>query len=156
MTPVRIYLDTSVYNRPFDDQQQPRIWLETMAFSVILQMIEAGEGVLVTSSVVAYETSKNPHTERRAWVGRISALAGEFVNLNPTIRQRATVLEGLGIKALDALHVACAESVSVDFLLTCDDRLIRRYGQIRDTKLNVTDPMTFVRDSDDRKMEAVQ
>lgn len=156
MAPVRIYLDTSVYNRPFDDQQQPRIWLETMALSVILQMIEAGESVLVTSSVVAYETSKNPHAERRAWVRRVSALAGEFVNVNPAIRQRATVLEGLGVKALDALHVACAESGSVDFFLTCDDRLIRRYGQIGDTKMKVTDPATFVRDSDDREMEAAQ
>lgn len=156
MTPVRVYLDTSVYNRPFDDQQQPRIWLETMALSVILQMVESGDCVLVTSSAVAYETSKNPHTERRAWVGRVSALAGEFVNVNPAIRQRAIVLEGFGIKALDALHVACAESVSVDFLLTCDDRLIRRYGQIANTKTNVTDPVTFVRDHDEQKMEAGQ
>lgn len=156
MTPMRIYLDTSVYNRPFDDQQQPRIWLETMALSVILQMIESGDGVLVTSSVVAYETSKNPHAERRAWVRRASALAGEFVNVNPAIRQRAIVLEGFGIKALDALHVACAESVSIDFLLTCDDRLIRRYRQIGNTKMNVTDPVTFVREHNDQEMETVQ
>ena len=40
----RIYLDTSVYNRPFDDQTQPRIWLETLAFAVILQMVESGGG----------------------------------------------------------------------------------------------------------------
>jgi len=42
---VRVYLDTSVYNRPFDDQTQPRIWLETLALVLILQMIEAGETV---------------------------------------------------------------------------------------------------------------
>lgn len=35
--PVAVYLDTSVYNRPFDDQTQPRIWMETLALSVILQ-----------------------------------------------------------------------------------------------------------------------
>lgn len=35
---MRIYLDTSVYNRPFDDQAQPRIW--TLALSVILQLVE--------------------------------------------------------------------------------------------------------------------
>ncbi|RLT39156.1 MAG: PIN domain-containing protein [Chloroflexi bacterium] len=156
MTPVRIYLDTSVYNRPFDDQQQPRIWLETMALSVIPQMIESGDCVLVTSSVVAYETSKNPHAERRAWVGRVTALAGEFVNVNPAIRQRAIVLERFGINALDALHMASAESVTVDFLLTCDDRLIRRYRQIGNTKTKVADPVTFVRDHDEQEMEAVQ
>lgn len=149
MVPLRIYLDTSVYNRPFDDQQQPRIWLETLALSIILQMIEAGDGVLVTSSAIAYETSKNPHTERRAWVKRVSALAVEFVEVDSAIRQRATELERVGIKALDALHVACAESVSVDVLLTCDDRLIRRYTQLAKGKLNVIDPVTFVRGHDE-------
>lgn len=49
--PKRVYLDTCVYNRPFDDQTQPRIWLETLAFSVILQMIENGSVALVTSTV---------------------------------------------------------------------------------------------------------
>jgi hypothetical protein len=43
MMAVQLYLDTSVYNRPFDDQTKPRIWLENLAFSVILQMIEARE-----------------------------------------------------------------------------------------------------------------
>ena len=38
-----VYLDNSALNRPFDDQTQPRIWLETLAVSLILQMTEAGE-----------------------------------------------------------------------------------------------------------------
>lgn len=32
-----IYLDTSVYNRPFDDQYQTRVRLETEAFLLILE-----------------------------------------------------------------------------------------------------------------------
>ena len=59
----RIYLDTSVYNRPFDDQTQPRIWLETLAFAVILQMVESGRLELVSSSVLKYEN--NRHVPRR-------------------------------------------------------------------------------------------
>jgi hypothetical protein len=35
-----IYLDSCVYNRPFDDQQQPRINLETQALLLILHMAE--------------------------------------------------------------------------------------------------------------------
>lgn len=38
---TRVYLDTSAYNRPFDDQTQPKIFLETQAVVIILQMIEA-------------------------------------------------------------------------------------------------------------------
>ena len=49
---MKIYLDTSVYNRPFDDQAQPRIWLESVSFSMILQLIETQKIELVTSSVI--------------------------------------------------------------------------------------------------------
>ena len=57
---MKVYLDTSVYNRPFDDQTQPRIWLETLAFALILQMVEAESIQLITSSVLEYENSRNP------------------------------------------------------------------------------------------------
>ena len=34
---TKVYLDTSVYNRPFDDQNQTRIRLETESFLSILE-----------------------------------------------------------------------------------------------------------------------
>ncbi len=63
---IRIYLDTSVYNRPFDDQSQPRIWLESLAFSIILQLVENNSIELAISTVVSFENSMNPHELRRA------------------------------------------------------------------------------------------
>jgi predicted nucleic acid-binding protein len=38
-------------------------------------------------------------------------------------RERAAVLTGWGLKTVDALHVACAEALRADVLLTTDDRL---------------------------------
>jgi hypothetical protein len=38
-----LYLDNSVLNWSFDDRRQPRIWLETLSFSLLLSVIEAGE-----------------------------------------------------------------------------------------------------------------
>jgi hypothetical protein len=58
---IRVYLDTSAYQRPFDDQTQPRIFLESQAVVMILQMIEAGILDLVSSSVLEYENSRNPY-----------------------------------------------------------------------------------------------
>ena len=49
---MEVYLDTSIYNRPFDDQAQPKIFLETQAVTVILQMVEAELVELVSSSVL--------------------------------------------------------------------------------------------------------
>jgi predicted nucleic acid-binding protein len=141
----RVYLDTSVYNRPFDDQSQPRIWLETLACSLILQMIEEERIGLVTSSVVSYENSRNPFAERQTWVKQVMALAVEYQQVNKSIRERARILEGEGVKALDALHLACAESAGVHVFITCDDRLRRRYGSLDGALLSIHEPTEFVR-----------
>ena len=89
----QVYLDTCVYNRPFDDQMQPRIWLETLAFSVIMQLIEDRSIALVTSSLVAYEGSLNPNLLGRVWVERCMGLAAQHQLVDETIRERAKALE---------------------------------------------------------------
>jgi len=137
----RIYLDTSVYNRPFDDQTQPRIWLETLAFTVILQMVESGSLELVSSSVLEYENSRNPLRLRREWVSHCLKLASHHQAVDEEIKQRAQELEQQGLKAVDALHVACAEAAEAVYFLTCDDRVVRRY---RGKKLQVLNPVNFV------------
>lgn len=141
----KVYLDTSVYNRPFDDQKQARIWLETLAFSVILQLIEHGEIELVTSSVLAYETSRNPYEQRREWVSRVSQLARIHQLVDEPIRQRANALAVNRIKSFDALHLACAETAVADYFVTCDDRLIRHYKSSSHAKMVICNPPEFVR-----------
>lgn len=51
----RIYLDNCVYNRPFDDQSQRRIFLETMAFIILLELVENGEIETINSDALVYE-----------------------------------------------------------------------------------------------------
>lgn len=145
---TRVYLDTNVYNRPFDDQSQPRIWLETLAFSVILQLIEDDELDLVTSTVLSYENSRNPDPERQQWVQRVLTLAKNEQQLNASIRERAVALEGRGVKALDALHVAAAEASASDYFITTDDRLIRHYRALTQEEqlVIVSTPTEVVRD----------
>ncbi len=138
---MKIYLDTSVYNRPFDDQLQPRIWLETMAFFMILQLIEKQETDLITSSVLAFENSNNPFAERRRWVTNCLKLSEKNLSLNDVIRERASNLERQGIKPIDALHLACAETGEAEYFLTCDDKIVKRYEENEMTALN---PVGFI------------
>ncbi len=37
---MKVYLDTSVYNRPYDDQTQPKVYLETQAVLIIPSMLQ--------------------------------------------------------------------------------------------------------------------
>jgi predicted nucleic acid-binding protein len=124
---MRIYLDTSVLNRPFDDQGQPRIALETQALRIIVQAILAEQLILVHSSVVVFELQNNPYAYKKQWVERCMQMATYYQEVDEATEQRAQELERDGVKAIDALHVACAETAKCDYFLTCDDRLIRRY-----------------------------
>jgi len=138
---VKIYLDTSVYNRPFDDQTQPRIWLETLALALVLQLVEAGEATLINSTVLEFENSRNPFSLRQDWVSRCLEQTTDYQRVNESIRERAESLEKHGLKAIDSLHVACAESAGADYFLTCDDRLLKKQKHITISSMN---PLDFV------------
>lgn len=133
-------MDTSVYNRPFDDQTQARISLETQALRVLLRLVEVEAVELVSSSILDYENSQNPFPLRRRWVEQRLQLAKSYQEVDETILGRARQLEQQGLGTIDALHVACAEAAGSDYFLTCDDRLIRRYQGV----LQAINPMNFV------------
>lgn len=138
---TRVYLDTSAYNRPFDDQTQPKIFLETQAVVIILQMVEAKAVELVSSSVLEYENSRNPYPIKQEAMSRYLQLAKLSQEVDEGIFKRAEELERNGLKAIDALHVACAEASSSEYFITCDKRLINRYSG---SMVKVMNPADFV------------
>lgn len=142
----RVYLDTSVYNRPFDDQTQPKIFLETQAVILILQMAEVQLINLVSSSVLDYENSLNPFQIKQQAMNRYLQMATTRQQVDETIRQRAEQLEQQGIKAIDSLHVACAEAANSDYFITCDKRLINRCQGLPIKTLN---PVDFILEIED-------
>ncbi|MDZ8187921.1 MAG: PIN domain-containing protein [Nostoc sp. ChiSLP02] len=142
---TRVYLDTSIYNRPFDDQTQPKIFLETQAIIIILQMVEARLIELVSSSVLEYENSRNPFVVNQQSMERYLQIAVLKVLVDENIRGRAEELEQQGIKPIDALHVACAEASQSNYFITCDRRLINR---CQDLSLLVINPTNFILEVD--------
>lgn len=56
---MKIYLDNCCYNRPYDDQLQMRIHLDTEAKLHIQDMVKNNELELVTSYMLDYENAKN-------------------------------------------------------------------------------------------------
>jgi len=136
-----VYLDTSAYNLPFDDQTQPKIFLESQAVIIILQMIEVKELELVSSLVLEYGNSRNPYPIKQEAMNRYLQLVGLRQEVDEAIRQRAENLEHNGLKAIDALHIACAEAANSDYFITCDKRLINRCSGLI---MQVMNPVNFV------------
>jgi predicted nucleic acid-binding protein len=143
---IRVYLDTSIYNRPFDDQTQPKVFLETQAVILILQMVQAQLLELVNSSVLEYENSRNPFTINQQSMERYLQIAILRVFVDEKIRARSKQLEKQGIKPIDALHIACAEISESDYFITCDKRLINR---CQDLSLKVINPTDLILEIED-------
>ena len=101
--------------------------------------------MLITSSVLTYENSRNPHELRRNWVEKTISLAGYHQLVDQEIKKRGQELEKNGLRALDALHVACAEAASANYFVTCDDRLIRRYQSLSQQRLKACDSTEAIR-----------
>jgi len=137
---MRIYLDNSVLNRPFDDQSISKIRLETVATFFVFELIENKKLKLVNSSVIDYENSKNPFFERKIWVSVYLSKAIFYQKLNLKIKERAKEIEKLRISPIDCLHLASAEAAKVDYFLTCDYDIIRRHKG----KLKVLNPINFI------------
>jgi predicted nucleic acid-binding protein len=138
---MRLYLDTSIYNRPFDDQSQPKIYLETQAIILVFQMIDTKLVELVSSPVLSYENSRNPFANNQKAMAYYLEKATIFQRITPDIYHRAVVLQQQGIKEIDALHVACCEFSKSDYFLTCDKRLINRCQELT---IKVINPIDFI------------
>ena len=140
---MRIYLDICCFNRPFDDQSQLLIRLQTEAKLYIQEAIRQGIYDLVWSGVMDLENLANPDEERREAIGDRKALATVKVVTDNQVEAVAEELALLGVKPMDALHAASAIIASTDWLLTTDRALLRKmHGHPR---LRVGDPIDFIR-----------
>ncbi len=122
----RIYLDVCCFNRPFDDQTQSRIRVETEAILAILERCEAGEWELLISEMVEIEVAQIVDPERRQRIEEAMRMARSCVLVDDMAARRGEELQNLGFQGFDAIHLACAEMAHADVFLSTDDRLLRR------------------------------
>jgi hypothetical protein len=138
---MKIYLDNCCLQRPLDNKSQIRIQLESEAILAVLALCESGKVSIVSSEVLEFELDRNPNPQRKTYVGEILAKAESFVEIDRQITQRAKMLETLGFKAMDALHLACAEAEQVDYFCSCDDRLLRRARTVPTLTIRTVSPL---------------
>lgn len=141
---VRIYLDNCCFNRPFDDQKQTRVRLETEAKLCIQENIRDGKLEIAWSYILDFENEANPFEERRTIIGKWREYAVVDIGESAAILQMANSLAGLGLKAKDALHISCAIAGGCEYFVTTDDGVLRRGKSLQGT--TVLDPAALVRE----------
>src|SRR3972149_8036966 len=138
----KIYLDVCTLCRPFDNQNDMRIRLETDAYFLILNAIQRNIYEMVISKMHLKEIESIEDIRERIQVVHLLETFGEESTYDYEIaRKRAEelILSNFGIA--DSVHLAFAEQ-SADYLITCDDKFLKRTKKIK-TIVHVLNPVEF-------------
>lgn len=141
---MRIYLDNCSYNRPYDDQTQMRIHMETEAKLHVQNMVKQEKLELVTSYILNYENSNNRSIHKRDAIDKFMKEYSMFyvsTKSEEIVTDYAQKIMKTGIKEKDAYYVACVVVAGCAFFITTDDRLLK----YQDDNINLITPGEFIR-----------
>ena len=145
---MRVYLDMCCYNRPYDDQSQIKVSLETQAKLLIQDLIQKKRLDLVSSYMLRYECGQNPYEMRRnAIMQFIDTHAAAYVGLErrKEIEAIAKRIMDTGVKFKDACHVASAVYANCEYFISTDKRLLK----YKTEQIKLVSPIDFVTEMED-------
>lgn len=120
MRKLKVYLDNCCFNRPYDDQTQDIIMLETTAKLMIQKLITEKQIDLVWSYVLKFENSRNIYEAKKNAIASWRKLSTFYVDQNSEIELLAEEIMQSGLKEYDSLHVACAINAQCEYFITVD------------------------------------
>ena len=122
---MKLYLDTCVWCRPFDEENE-RILRETNALLTILKKVDEDEVEIVGSSVLLAEVSLISSKEKREaleeLINKVCRIV--FVTEN-SIKLAEEIMQRCRINAMDALHISIAVE-NADIFITVDDEILSK------------------------------
>ncbi len=140
---MRIYLDMCCYNRPYDDQSQLKVAMETQSKLYIQSLIKEKKLELIVSYMLRYECSKNPFEMRRNTIFafmRENAFGYVGVERKEMIEAKAAEIMKTGVKFKDACHVAAAIYAKCEYFISTDVRLLKYLTK----EIKMVTPIEFV------------
>jgi hypothetical protein len=137
-----VYMDLCCFNRPFDDQSQPRIYLETEAKLFIQRKIKDGKLELAWSYILDYENSANPDIDAKNSIYLWRSIAARTIIASPTIVADASRFQEAEFGIKDSLHIACALECKADFFMTVDKGILAKRTSV--IGLKIINPIEFI------------
>ncbi|STY90322.1 hypothetical protein [Moraxella bovis] len=139
---MRVYLDNCMFNRPFDNQSNLRVSLETQEKLHIQSLVYQGQLELIWSYILDFENSFNPYMERKLAISKWQKLSVIDIEESQELLAHAHFFQSLGIKSKDTLHVSCAVMGGADCFLTTDDKFLKKLAM--QDKIKSCNPLYFL------------
>jgi len=143
----RIYIDICCFNRPYDDQTQLLVRMETEAKLFIQNEIKLNNYELAWSYMMDYENSVNPFDDRKASIDEWYNAAAIDIDASNEIINLANHFSLKGIKKKDSLHLACAIKAECNYFLTTDKKLLSK----NINEITILNPIDFIRKLEEDK-----
>ena len=137
---IKIYLDNCCYNRPFDDQSQLIVRLETEAKLFIQEQIKMGKIAIAWSAILDLEIKRNPYPLRREASDVFRRLSQSIVEIDDDIKSSSLDYQARGLAWADALHIASAVKAECEYFITVDRKILNKTI----AEVTVLNPIQFV------------
>ena len=138
---TKVYLDNCCFNRPYDNQGNLLVKLETEAKLKIQQMAKEGELDLVWSFVLDFENAANPYEAKRKAIEKWRDVAVQIMQLSDETAKLSDMNMKLGLRQKDAAHLACAMVAKADFFITTDKKILNKPIE----NIETVNPIDFLR-----------
>jgi len=142
---LKIYFDSCIYNRPYDDQTQSKIQNETNAIMDIINSINNNKYIIYSSLAVELELGKIKEIEKLYGVRLFyNSVKASKIKFDMTVDARAKeLLKKYNIKYKDGLHIAYCELGKIDYLLSTDKLFINASNRAT-LNFKVMNPKDFI------------
>lgn len=138
-----IYLDNCCYNRPFDDQMQERIHLESEVILTVLKMGQMKKVIIAGSEILELEMNQMQDENKKRKVLDLYQVVNRRILYTESIKKRSAYIMSISkIRTFDSLHIAAAEEADADILLTTDDKFEKMAANLS-LKTRVINPLRF-------------
>jgi predicted nucleic acid-binding protein len=142
MKKLKIYLDNCCFNRPYDNQDQLSIRLESEAKISIQESIKNHKINLAWSYILDLENNNNPFEEKKIEIKLWKKIASSSIAETEEILSIMTKIRTKHIKPLDALHIACAIVLNCDYFITVDKGILKKADKVEEIK--ILNPIEFI------------
>jgi len=145
MQTLKLYLDICSYNRPFDNQGQMKVRLETEAKLYIQAGIRDKRYLLAWSYMLDLENNNSPYDERKSAIAPWKTIADCYCPSSSNVLSLGREIMLYGIRSKDALHIACAIQSGCDYFITTDNKLTNKTV----ANIRIINPVNFINERDE-------